>query len=121
MRWMFVAIIVAATAAGEVLQAAGMRRHGEVHDFRPGAIGRAMAALAALPREQREVIVLKLWNGLTFEAIARLFDLSPNTVAGRYRYGLSKLRGCLKAEENQVTATVAVMAGKANGTPLQDT
>ena len=46
MRWVFVGIIVTATAAGEVLQAAGMRRHGEVRDFRPSAIGRAMAALA---------------------------------------------------------------------------
>ena len=50
----------------------------------------AMNALAALPREQREVIVLKIWNGLTFEAIGRLFELSPNTVAGRYRYGLEQ-------------------------------
>ena len=82
---------------------------------------RAMAALAALPREQREVIVLKIWNGLTFEAIARLFDLSPNTVAGRYRYGLNKLRGRLMGEESQVTAAAAVMAGKGSGTPLQDT
>jgi drug/metabolite transporter (DMT)-like permease len=46
MKWVFVGIVVAATVAGEVLQAAGMRRHGEVRDFRPGAIGRAMAALA---------------------------------------------------------------------------
>jgi drug/metabolite transporter (DMT)-like permease len=45
-KWCFVAIVVASTAAGEVLQAAGMRKHGEVRDFRPGAIGRAMAALA---------------------------------------------------------------------------
>lgn len=53
---------------------------------------RAMAALARLPREQREVIVLKIWNGLTFEAIGRLFEISPNTVAGRFRYGMMKLR-----------------------------
>ena len=35
MRWLFIAIIVASTTAGEVLQAAGMRRHGEIRDFRP--------------------------------------------------------------------------------------
>src|SRR5271169_282788 len=46
MKWMLVALMVGATAAGEVLQAAGMRRHGEIHDFRPGAIGRALAVLA---------------------------------------------------------------------------
>ena len=46
MRWVLIAVIVSATVAGEVLQAKGMRSHGEIRDFRPGAIGRAMAALA---------------------------------------------------------------------------
>ncbi len=46
MKWFFIAIIVAATTVGEVLQAKGMRSHGEIRDFRPGAIGRAMGALA---------------------------------------------------------------------------
>lgn len=46
MKWVFVGIIVAATAAGEVLQAAGMRRYGEVRDFRPSAIGLTAASLA---------------------------------------------------------------------------
>lgn len=55
----------------------------------------AMACLARLPPEQRETIVLKIWHELTFEAIGELLDLSPHTVAGRYRYGLQKLRLCL--------------------------
>jgi drug/metabolite transporter (DMT)-like permease len=46
MKWLLVAIVVAATTAGEVLQAIGMRRHGEIHDFRPGALGRVASALA---------------------------------------------------------------------------
>ncbi len=46
MKWMWIAIIVAATTVGEVMQAMGMRRHGEIHDFRPGALGRAAATLA---------------------------------------------------------------------------
>ena len=41
-----IGIIVAATSMGEVLQALGMRRHGEIRDFRPGALGRALALLA---------------------------------------------------------------------------
>jgi RNA polymerase sigma-70 factor, ECF subfamily len=57
---------------------------------------RAMSLLAELPREQREVIVLKIWNGLTFEAMARIFEVSPNTIAGRFRYGMEKLRRSLK-------------------------
>jgi RNA polymerase sigma-70 factor (ECF subfamily) len=70
----------------------------------------AMKALTELPPEQREVIVLKIWNGLTFEAIGRLFDISPNTVAGRYRYGLNKLRACLREEDETVSS--AVRAGQ---------
>ena len=46
MKWLLVAIIVAATTVGEVLQAKGMRRHGEIRDFRPGAVGRALAILS---------------------------------------------------------------------------
>ncbi len=56
----------------------------------------AMKCLEKLPREQREVIVLKIWHEYTFEEIGQLLELSPNTVAGRYRYGLQKIRVCLK-------------------------
>ena len=52
----------------------------------------AMAALAELPQEQREVIVLKIWQNYTFEEIGALTEVSPNTIAGRYRYGLQKIR-----------------------------
>ena len=55
----------------------------------------ATEALRRLPQDQREVIVLKLWHNLTFEAIGSLLEVSPNTVAGRYRYGLQKLKNWL--------------------------
>lgn len=58
----------------------------------------AMQALAKLPAEQREVIVLKFWSRYTFDQIGQLLSLSPNTVAGRYRYGLNKLRNTLRHE-----------------------
>lgn len=45
MKWLLIAIIVAATTIGEVLQAMGMRRHGEIRDFRPGALGSLVGAL----------------------------------------------------------------------------
>ena len=61
----------------------------------------AMRCLADLPTEQREVIVLKIWHAYTFEKIGELLELSPNTVAGRYRYGLQKLRICLKGENHE--------------------
>lgn len=59
----------------------------------------AMRCLAELPPLQREVVVLKFWHDLTFEEVGRLLDVSPNTAAGRYRYGLEKLRACLKGIE----------------------
>ena len=56
----------------------------------------AMRCLAELPPEQREVIVLKIWHGYTFGEIGGLLEISPNTAAGRYRYGLQKIRLCLQ-------------------------
>ncbi len=56
----------------------------------------AMRCLAELPMEQREVIVLKFWHQYTFEEIAELLDASPHTVAGRYRYGLQKIKNRLE-------------------------
>lgn len=58
----------------------------------------AMRCLAGLPVEQREVIVLKVWHRRTFEEIAELLEISPNTIAGRYRYGLRKIRLRLEGE-----------------------
>jgi RNA polymerase sigma-70 factor, ECF subfamily len=55
-----------------------------------------MRCLAELPVEQREVIVLKIWNQFTFEEIGGLLEISPNTVAGRYRYGLQKIKSKLE-------------------------
>ena len=53
-------------------------------------------ALADLPMEQRSVVHLKLWEGLTFEAIAEALEIPPNTAASRFRYGLDKLRERLR-------------------------
>jgi RNA polymerase sigma-70 factor (ECF subfamily) len=52
-------------------------------------------ALAELPYEQREVVVLRLYSGKRFHAIARMQGVSINTVQGRYRYGLDKLKTLL--------------------------
>jgi RNA polymerase sigma-70 factor (ECF subfamily) len=53
-------------------------------------------ALGELPPEQRAVVHLKLWEGLTFDAIAEVLGLSLNTAASRYRYGLDKMRERLR-------------------------
>jgi len=54
------------------------------------------AALGELPSDQRAVVHLKLWEGLTFEQIAATLDIPLNTAASRYRYGLDKLRARLR-------------------------
>jgi RNA polymerase sigma-70 factor (ECF subfamily) len=54
------------------------------------------AALGELPADQRAVVHLKLWAGLTFEEIAATLEIPPNTAASRYRYGLDKLRTRLR-------------------------
>ena len=50
------------------------------------------AALARIPDEQREVIVLRVFEGLSFREIAAGRRQSINTVASRYRYGIEKMR-----------------------------
>ena len=42
MNWLLVAIVVGATTIKDILQAIVMKRHGEIHDFRPGALGRVL-------------------------------------------------------------------------------
>ena len=53
-------------------------------------------ALRQLPDEQREVVVLKLWQELTFEEISDICGIPMNTAASRYRYALDKLRSLLR-------------------------
>ena len=57
----------------------------------------AVQALAALPAEQREVIVLRIWSGLTLEQIAFACDCSVSSVHRRYEAGLQTLRERLGA------------------------
>jgi len=56
------------------------------------------AALVRLPEPQREVLVMKVWAGLSFPQIARVLDIPPDTAASRYRYALTKLREQLAEE-----------------------
>ena len=51
--------------------------------------------LKELPYEQREVICLHLFAGMKFRVIANVQGASINTVQGRYRYGLNKLKSML--------------------------
>ena len=52
-------------------------------------------ALRQLPAEQREVVYLKVFEGLTFQEIADRCGISINTAGSRYRYALEALRRAL--------------------------
>jgi RNA polymerase sigma factor (sigma-70 family) len=55
-------------------------------------------AMAELPVEQREVVTLRFEVGMGFPQIAKLQNAPVNTVQGRYRYGMEKLRALLNSE-----------------------
>jgi RNA polymerase sigma-70 factor (ECF subfamily) len=54
--------------------------------------GAVRAALATLPREQREVVVMKEYGGLKFREIATILDCPESTVKSRMYYGLEGMR-----------------------------
>ena len=66
-------------------------------DDRPDELAEELqTVLARLPQAQREIVVLKVYRNKTFREIAAMLELSLNTVASRYRYGLEKLKALLK-------------------------
>lgn len=56
----------------------------------------AVAALELLPGEQREVIVARLWGGLTFDQIATNEGCSASSAYRRFEAGLESLRKILR-------------------------
>jgi RNA polymerase sigma-70 factor (ECF subfamily) len=80
----------------------------------------AVDCLTALPVEQREAIVLKIWHRFTFEEIGGLLGISPNTAAGRYRYGLRKIKLQLEGivygrERDEITGGPVALLASAPG------
>ena len=58
-------------------------------------------ALSRLPEDQREVVILKVYQGFSFAEIAAIRGSSLNTEASRYRYALEKLRRDLDGKEER--------------------
>jgi RNA polymerase sigma-70 factor (ECF subfamily) len=56
------------------------------------------AALGELPDDQREVLVMRVWGGLTFPQIAAALGVPADTAASRFRYAREKLRNLLAEE-----------------------
>jgi RNA polymerase sigma-70 factor, ECF subfamily len=68
-------------------------------DFDDGSQRELAVAVDRLPVEQREVLVMKIWNELTFAEIGEALGISQNTAASRYRYALAALRKNFVAHE----------------------
>lgn len=58
--------------------------------------------LKKLPSKFSEVIVLKIWGEQTFQQIAETLEISQNTAASRYRYGIDMLRKALRSRKEEI-------------------
>lgn len=99
MRWILVAIIVAATSAGEVLQAAGMKRHGEICDFHPGALGRVVYAISRNSLIILSVVMMAV-SFFAFMALVSVADLSFAVPATAVSYVLETILAKTLLKEN---------------------
>ena len=55
-------------------------------------------AIARLPYEQKETVLLHIQGKMKFREIAKLQNVSVKTALSRYNYGLNKLRSLLNSE-----------------------
>ena len=60
--------------------------------------------ISQLPDDQREVVVLRHYAGLSFKEIADITDVSINTALGRMRYALINMRKMM--EEKKISLTL---------------
>jgi RNA polymerase sigma-70 factor (ECF subfamily) len=60
---------------------------------------RVGSALDTLPIEQREVVVMRVWGQLSFEAIGEAAEVPARTAQSRYRYGIEALRRAINAAQ----------------------
>jgi RNA polymerase sigma-70 factor (ECF subfamily) len=78
------------------------REAGFTAAFEPPGAGRGALVLKRLDdlsAEQREIIHLKVFEGLTFREIAAVCGVSGNTAASRYRYGIARLRKAMEGDK----------------------
>lgn len=83
MKWLLVFLIVAATTCADLFQTMGMKHHGEIHDFRLGALGRALGRIVQNPYVVASVLFMAV-SFLAFLMLLSRTDLSfavPATAA----------------------------------------
>ncbi|WP_018352145.1 RNA polymerase sigma factor [Longispora albida] len=79
-------------------EAATGRVHAEL------AVGHLSDALAAMPRKQRELLLLHVWAGLDYPELASALGLSPGTVRSRLHRAKARLRAALPSHFAPSTA-----------------
>jgi len=77
MKWVLVACVVGCTTASDVLQSHEMKRHGEINDFRPGALGRLISVLA----RRKLLIAAVLFMAMSFFSFTRLLAVADLSFA----------------------------------------
>jgi drug/metabolite transporter (DMT)-like permease len=77
MKWILVCMLVTATTLGDVARARGMKKHGEVREFHPGAIKRALWSLA----RNKWVILSTSAMAVSFFTFIRLVSIAPLSFA----------------------------------------
>jgi drug/metabolite transporter (DMT)-like permease len=77
MKWLLVAVVVAATVASDLLQSHEMKRQGEVRDFRPGALGKVFSAVL-----RRRLLILAIGcMAISFFAFLQLLKIADLSFA----------------------------------------
>jgi RNA polymerase sigma-70 factor (ECF subfamily) len=87
-------------AAGNLSDLVTIRRVDELE--REETHRQVWSALRSLPTDQAEVVVLKIWEEMTFAQIGQILDTSPNTAASRYQYAIVKLTKRLSPSHREV-------------------
>jgi len=73
--WLLLAIIIGSTVTADLLQSHEMKRHGEIHDFRPRGIGRVLNTLARKGNLILAMACMAL-SFFAFMALVQVADLS---------------------------------------------
>jgi uncharacterized membrane protein len=77
MKWALVAAIVGSTVVADLLQTIEMKRHGEIDDFRPGALGRVFSAVL-----RRSYLILAVFfMAVSFFCFLRLLSIADLSFA----------------------------------------
>jgi drug/metabolite transporter (DMT)-like permease len=77
MKWFLVFMLICATTVGDVFRSLGMRQHGEIRDFRPGAIGSAVGMVA----RNGFVIISTCAMAVSFFSFMKLVSIAPMSFA----------------------------------------